>query len=101
MAAPALSLVAIFLVLGSVTKSHAMPPNPQRAFTATTCHAAILRYCEALQGSPLISAAESAAIERQARAEMIRLCDPDTGAAPPPQPLSSRCNGKSSHDCHH
>lgn len=52
----------------------ALPPNPQRPFTAQTCEEALLRYREAEAGSPLISAVENAEVLAGARAQVRRLC---------------------------
>lgn len=52
----------------------ALPPNPQRPFTARTCEEALLRYREARAGSPLISAIENAEVLAGALAQVRRLC---------------------------
>ncbi len=52
----------------------ALPPNPQRPFTARTCDEALLRYWEAQAGSPLISAIENAEVLAGALAQVRRLC---------------------------
>lgn len=56
----------------------ALPPNPQRPFTARTCEEALLRYREAEAGSPLISAIENAEVLAGARAQVRRLCKRNT-----------------------
>ncbi len=55
----------------------ALPPNPQRPFTARTCEEALLRYREAQAGSPLISPIENAEVLAGARAQVRRLCKPN------------------------
>lgn len=52
----------------------ALPPDPQRPFTALTCDAALVRLAEAKAGNPLISAAEMAQVVIQAHAQAQRLC---------------------------
>jgi len=69
-----------FAILGgfglSVTSfaAWALPPDPQRAFTAQSCDAALARLAEARTGSPLISAAELQDVQTQARQQAARLC---------------------------
>ena len=69
-----------FAILGSFglavafSAAWAVPPDPQRAFTAQNCAAALVRLTEAQTGSPLISAAESHDVQTQARLQAARLC---------------------------
>jgi len=54
----------------------ALPPDPQRPFTAQDCPAALARLAEAEAGNPLISAPEMAEVVLCARAQVNRLCPP-------------------------
>lgn len=55
----------------------ALPPDPERAFVAETCDAALARLHEAEAGSPLISAVEMATVVSRAQAQAVRLCGPN------------------------
>ncbi len=69
---------ATFLIgLLSATSLSAMPVNPQRPYTATTCEAATQRLEEALVGNPLISKEEMAEVLTVAREGSMRLCGCD------------------------
>lgn len=68
---PAAVLLATGMIAGG---AGALPPNPQRPFTARTCEEALLRYREAEAGNPLISAIENAEVLAGARAQVRRLC---------------------------
>lgn len=56
------------------TPGLALPPDPQRAFTATDCSSAQARLSEARQGNPLISDAETQDILIKAQAQALHLC---------------------------
>lgn len=58
----------------------ALPPDPQRPFSATTCDAAMSRLEEALIGNPLISDVEMAEVTMLARQQAERLCGSDAVA---------------------
>ena len=70
-------LLAVLLVGLYPGGGQALPPDPQRPFTATSCDAAMARLHEALAGSPLISAAEMAEVTTLACAQAERLCGAD------------------------
>lgn len=75
--------VAVLLATGMIANgAQALPPNPQRPFTARTCEEALQRYREAEAGSPLISAIENAEVLAAARAQVRRLCKQDIKDSP-------------------
>ena len=69
-------VAAVILALTSGS-ALALPPDPQRPFTATDCDAALARLEEARLGSPLISASEGTQVLRAAQAQALRLCGSD------------------------
>ncbi|MGC1497939.1 MAG: hypothetical protein WA790_19195 [Sulfitobacter sp.] len=75
--APVVKFLAMAIFLIGATHAPAMPVNPQRPYTATTCEAATDRLKEALAGNPLISKEEMADVLTLARDGARRLCGCD------------------------
>ena len=59
----------------AITPVFALPPDPERPFTATTCDDALARLTEARLGNPLISAADMQNITEKAEYENLAVAN--------------------------
>lgn len=87
---------ALALLCALPGPGHAVPADPDRPLAAQTCHEAQERLAEALQGSPLLSPEEQAAVVRVARSNVERLCETGTQEGRDPGQTPSLGNARAS-----